>query len=185
MRNNPKTYSTFDINKKLHIKVDRLKDWMTRGFIIPSIQKASGQGTKNIFSLDDLYLIKLFQYLVSKKGFSRDDAALRIRLIKDQHQMAQNYDKIRKNKLNRDGLVETKVKFENLKKIYFLVFYSVEDEKNAAAIHNLPPKVDAVILENGSEHNNSIIDLNRYRGCDEILVINFKIIREQVDSALI
>jgi DNA-binding transcriptional MerR regulator len=67
-------FSTFEIREKLGIKVDRLKDWMNRGFISPSIQKASGQGTKNLFSRWDLYAIKLFQYLIDR-GFSRKIAA--------------------------------------------------------------------------------------------------------------
>jgi hypothetical protein len=67
-------FTTFDIRENLGIKIDRLKDWMNRGFISPSIQKATGQGTKNLFSRWDLYSIKLFQYLIDR-GFSRKDAA--------------------------------------------------------------------------------------------------------------
>ena len=74
MKNSPQTFTTFDIKEKMGLKIDRLKDWMQRGFIEPSIQKADGIGTKNIFDLFDLYLIKLFHHLVSVRGFSRDNA---------------------------------------------------------------------------------------------------------------
>ena len=81
MKTSEQTYTTFDIQKKLNIKIDRLKDWMNRGFIEPSVQKATGQGSKNLFSLYDLYLLMLFKYLI-ERGFSRKDAADRIYRIR-------------------------------------------------------------------------------------------------------
>lgn len=79
VRKKLREYTTTDI-MKLGIKRERLKDWMERNFITPSIQKASGQGTKNIFSIYDLYTIKLFEFLV-ENGFSREDAGLRIKWL--------------------------------------------------------------------------------------------------------
>jgi hypothetical protein len=69
-----KTFTTFDIKAKLGLTIDRLKDWMKNEFIEPSVQKAAGVGTKNLFSLFDLYLIKLFHHLVEVRGFSREKA---------------------------------------------------------------------------------------------------------------
>jgi len=54
-------FTTFQITKKLKINRNTLQQWLDRGLIHPSIQKASGQGTKNIFSLNDVYQIGLFQ----------------------------------------------------------------------------------------------------------------------------
>jgi len=82
MKTSTNTFTTFDIKEKLGLKIDRLKDWMQRGYIEPSIQKAEGMGTKNIFSLFDLYLIKLFHHLVSVRGISRKNAGTIIRDIK-------------------------------------------------------------------------------------------------------
>ena len=62
-------FTTFDISKILDLKIDLQKDWMKRGYIEPSIQKATGQGTKNLFSIEDIYLIALFQHLV-ELGFA-------------------------------------------------------------------------------------------------------------------
>ncbi len=51
------SYTTTDI-AKTGIKREKLKNWMTDKHIEPSIQKASGPGTKNLFSLWDVYGIK-------------------------------------------------------------------------------------------------------------------------------
>jgi hypothetical protein len=72
-----KAFTTSDITR-LGVKRERLKDWLERGFIEPSIQKADGQGTKNYFSILDLYAIMLFETL-TRHGFSRFDTGLRIK----------------------------------------------------------------------------------------------------------
>lgn len=66
-------YSTFDIVKTLKIQREKLKDWMTQGFIKPSIP-APGQGRKAIFTLLDVYGIGLFARLI-EFGFKRHLAA--------------------------------------------------------------------------------------------------------------
>jgi hypothetical protein len=75
-----KAHTTFTIKKKLGIKIDRLKDWMDRGFIKPSIKLASGPGTKNLFSIEDLYRIKLFKLLI-EKGFNRETASIVVKTL--------------------------------------------------------------------------------------------------------
>lgn len=67
-------YSTFKIAKKLRIPRSSLQQYIDRGFIKPSIQKADGRGTKNIFSLNDVYTLKLFQTL-HQGGFSQKVAS--------------------------------------------------------------------------------------------------------------
>ena len=69
-----KTFSTFDIQRVLKMPRGRLKDWMEQGYIVPSIQKAEGVGTRNVFSKLDLYGIALFAHLL-KIGLSRATAA--------------------------------------------------------------------------------------------------------------
>ena len=66
-------FSTFDIIKALKIPRERLRDWMNRGFIIPT-EKAQGQGTKAIFSREDVYAVALFQNLI-QRGFKRKEAS--------------------------------------------------------------------------------------------------------------
>lgn len=65
-------YTTTDV-ARLGIKRERLKEWTTRGFVSPSV-RAAGPGTKALFSLLDLYHIKLFEKIV-KLGFFRECAA--------------------------------------------------------------------------------------------------------------
>ena len=62
-------YSTLDIVKALEIPRERLRDWMSREFIIPSVQ-SEGQGTKAIFTRYDIYGIALFKKMV-ESGLSR------------------------------------------------------------------------------------------------------------------
>ena len=184
MKTPQSTYTTFFIKEKLGIKVDRLKDWMKRGYIIPSIKEADGTGTKNIFSLDDLYLIKLFEYLADKKGFSRSDAEQRIRSIKIYLNVADDYDRIKKTKLNDEGLKKIRDKWKDLSKIDFLVFYWIEDEKEVSKTLNTPLKVDAVILQKESANESPEIDWEGFFKSDDILIVNFKKIRKQVDTAV-
>ena len=73
-------YTTFEICKKMGIRKERFREWIDRGYIKPSIQKASGRGTKNLFSKNDLYTIALFNYLIDR-GFSREEVSRRISKI--------------------------------------------------------------------------------------------------------
>lgn len=64
-------FTTWDIQKKFGIKQPRLKEWFK--FLPPSF-KASGPGTKNLFSRTDLYKLFVFRELIGK-GFNRERAA--------------------------------------------------------------------------------------------------------------
>ena len=72
-------YSTLEIVKALGLTRERLQDWMNRGFVKPSIE-AKGQGTKAIFTHQDVYKIDLFRLLL-EKGFKRNQAAKLIGLL--------------------------------------------------------------------------------------------------------
>jgi hypothetical protein len=50
---------------------DVLKAWLYMGFIYPSVQKASGSGTRNFFSFEDILQIALFKRLVDFGGGTR------------------------------------------------------------------------------------------------------------------
>ena len=78
-RHMKRTYTAKDI-AKLGIKRERMKNWLERGFVRPSIKTANGAGTRNIFSRCDLYAIMLFRSLVCH-GFSRENSALKIRAM--------------------------------------------------------------------------------------------------------
>ena len=70
-------FTTFDAARICKVKYQRLREWIGRGQIIPSIDKAEGVGTKTKFSRSDLYLISLFKILM-EKGFSRDGAKMMV-----------------------------------------------------------------------------------------------------------
>jgi len=70
-------FSTLDIVKALNIPRERLRDWMNHGFVVPTT-RSEGQGTKAVFTRDDIYLVALFVDLL-KKGFKRDRASDLIR----------------------------------------------------------------------------------------------------------
>jgi DNA-binding transcriptional MerR regulator len=59
-----KNYTATEIAENLGIRIERLRDWINRGLVVPSIQKASGRGIKNLFSKYDLYRIYLFEKLL-------------------------------------------------------------------------------------------------------------------------
>ncbi len=66
-------FSTLDIVKALSIPRERLRDWINNGFIIPTIS-SQGQGTKAVFTRNDVYLVALFMDFLSK-GFKRYNAS--------------------------------------------------------------------------------------------------------------
>jgi hypothetical protein len=75
-------FSTLDIVKALKIPRERLRDWMNRSFIEPSVP-ADGQGTKAIFTREDVYGVALFQILIDH-GLSREKSSGFVKLfIKD------------------------------------------------------------------------------------------------------
>ena len=63
-------FTTPEIEKSLHIRRDRMKEWIKKGYIVPSVQKGAGRGTKHIFSRDDVYAVFLYRELI-EQGISR------------------------------------------------------------------------------------------------------------------
>lgn len=74
-------FSTLDICKVLEIDRERLRVWMDEGYISPSIQVATGQGTKNIFSREDVYLIALYRMMLDRLRVPREWAARVIKVL--------------------------------------------------------------------------------------------------------
>lgn len=68
------SYQAADIERICKIKRLRLHTWVAEGWITPSVQKASGHGTRNIWSRTDLYKIMLLKRLI-ENGFHRKAAA--------------------------------------------------------------------------------------------------------------
>lgn len=75
------SFSTFQVAEILGIKYGRLREWIDKGYIEPSISKADGQGTKTLFSEMDLYGMGLFVYLIERKLFVREEAKSRVKAV--------------------------------------------------------------------------------------------------------
>jgi len=74
-------YSTIDISKALKIPRERLRDWMVRDFIKPSLPSTS-KGTIAIFIRTDVVCVALFMKLIAK-GFKREAAAEYVEFLID------------------------------------------------------------------------------------------------------
>jgi len=97
-------YSTLEIEKRLGIHRERLRIWIDRGYIEPSIQRAKGQGTKSLFSRLDVYGIGLFRELIGK-GFKRDATSRLVKGFINRGIDAFAYVKFIEN----EGVIETEV----------------------------------------------------------------------------
>jgi hypothetical protein len=74
------TYSILDVSRILGIEVSRARDWIVKGFIIPSWHSAMARGDRNLLTYDDMCNVYLFQQLRSK-GLHRTPIAFIIREI--------------------------------------------------------------------------------------------------------
>ena len=73
VKNLPNEFQMMDVEKICELKRTRLQTWMERGWIVPSIQKATGHGTRNIWNRQDLYNIAIFKK-ITESGWSREVA---------------------------------------------------------------------------------------------------------------
>ena len=67
-------YKMKDITRILEIKRTALQKWIKSKYFKPSIQEAAGHGTRNIWSLVDIFKLGTFKEL-RNQGFSREEAA--------------------------------------------------------------------------------------------------------------
>jgi hypothetical protein len=61
------TYSVNDVSRILGIEKSRVRDWIVKGFIIPSWHKAMARGDKNLLTYNNLCYVYLFQQLLSMR----------------------------------------------------------------------------------------------------------------------
>jgi hypothetical protein len=103
-------YSTLDIVKALGIRRERLRDWMNRGFVKPSLP-AYGQGTIAIFTFADVLAVKLLDRLI-EKGFKRE-LATEISDLVNQSNLGNVLNSIVLTSVIRDGKPELDVIYNN------------------------------------------------------------------------
>jgi len=198
MKSSKKTYTTTDISR-LGTKRERLKEWMSRGYITPSVKSATGAGTKNLFNLWDLYIIKLFQYLI-ERGFSREDSAGRIQGLFLIGQIA-NQVSLSGKKNSEKNLKAAQESYQRFLTSRFLIFpkrgQGVEGFPFAERIANRdgsmeePAIIECIVKEeNGSfvkyspYGHKSPFSLDYYRHHDDIVFVNFKKIRDMVNALI-
>ena len=76
-------YSTIDISKALKIPRERLRDWMVKGFITPSLPSTS-KGTIAIFIRTDVLCVALLNKLINR-GFKREMASEYVNILISAH----------------------------------------------------------------------------------------------------
>ncbi len=68
-------FTSFEVARIAQVHNERLRDWVNRGFITPSIRPAGGKGVKALFSFEDLLAVAMFKKLVEiglPRGYAAD-----------------------------------------------------------------------------------------------------------------
>ena len=156
-------FTTFFIIKALGIPRERLQDWMNRGFITPTIA-ADGKGTKALFTLNDIYGISLFETLLNKVP----------------------------NRMVAAGIVQEFLRLDDPKTIsYILLRYETASggPQNIMAFQAKNPESPdgnwSLDLLTGTCLSDYLVEpLAENPDWNSILIINFRLIKEDVDNKL-
>jgi len=164
-------FSTLDIVKALKIERERLRDWMTRGYVKPSVE-AEGQGTRAVFTAHDVYGVALFRRLV-ESGFSRESAGIIVKMFMEKKgsetdRQETSYILIRES-IGNDGVVE-------------IVLSTIASDSNNHTVdlktgHHLPKTLKDLPMYKDDYYK----DDNEWR---ILYVVNFAALRKEVDAAL-
>jgi hypothetical protein len=162
---NREEYTTFDVVRIIGIKMERLQDWLKRGFIKPVRQERVARGLKNYFGRLELYVIKAFQYLV-ENGITREEASMWVGDIRKSLELDGMSRKIRPDQKQH-------VLDRPARKPSFIVVYkgfSLE-----------PGKPDSIFIEKGDD---KLPDVGFAHNADAVHVINFNKIVKWVDMRI-
>jgi len=189
---------------------DNLEGWMEKGFIIPSIRRASGQGTRNIFSIEDLYRIATFKKLISSGWYRQTASDLIISIdtkdidmlisigfllklphvkLKTSEKIALEIKKASKTKITLPELQKiTRAGFRNagLEVGLYLVFLR-KDNETSKRVWCVPFPVDY------SESGKGLFDIGykfkdlikSFNLADDIFILNFGRIIDEINDKLI
>ena len=150
-------FSVLESAEKLKIKHGRLREWISRRYIIP-YKPTTGRGTKNHLNKLNLYQIKLFEHLLHR-GLSRDAVVEMMPFITSATAIRNPEDLQKKYP---DNIEVDDFEFHD-----FLIFYKLKDSLQVFGNS-----------EKGSVSINTNIDF------EDAVVINYKKIRNEVDSLL-
>ena len=151
-------YSTIDISKALNIPRERLRDWMVRGFIKPSLPSTS-KGTIAIFIRTDVVCVALFMKLITK-GFKREVAAEYVDLLIENPSLTNSINLIILKSVIRNNVLDV---------VSFPSFGSVPLNLNIDKDRNV---------------TTSFTDRIEADEWDDIQIINVVNIHKEVDAAL-
>ncbi len=168
---------------KLGIEPKRLKDWMAFGYIEPSIHQVDVPGAKSLFSHFDLYMVKLFEYLLDS-GFSEEESSVRIKILALANKKSERFLD-GKNYIGFPRKTDFSSIPEDMRQNiinWLLQGDKIGDAEKKAAKKILADFIPAFLEEKGE---NLVLSSQVYDGCDSILIINFKKIRNYVDMAIV
>lgn len=154
-------FSTLDIVRILGIPRERLREWLNHGFIRPSIQEAKGQGTKALFSRNDLYLIAMFRDLV-ETGLSRLSAAACAHQIERQESSTADYAVFRYRRYRNREFINARTGESDKKKKDALI-------------------VDVRFAMNKLELQKAFDPKGSW---DHVLVVNLKKVKKEIDTLI-
>ncbi len=178
----PTTGYTMQDVIKIGIALDRIEGWINKGYILPSTQDTGSSGVEKIFSRFDLYAIKLFEYLVNR-AFSEMEAAIRTRIIILAEKKPGRYlYKITYLAFSRKVDFST-VSDEMKKKMltWLTDKENLEEEERGEIKDSLKRFIPTLIQEKDDKLS---LSSSIYEDCDDILIVNFKRVRDQVDKIL-
>jgi hypothetical protein len=147
------------------LNLERLKDWMRKGFVNPT-QPAPKQGKKAMFTLLDVYGIGLFKDLI-ENGFSREAAAEYAKgFLKDPKALDANYILFRPK---TSGVIDATVVGPGESKV---VLQTGIVDSGAGRAENLPPRHPGQSTVMGDKN------------WLQIHLVNFKNLRKKIDGAI-
>lgn len=154
-------FSTLWISKNLDIQLERLRVWIDRGYVVPSVQKAEGKGTKSLFDRLDLYSIVLFRHLIEDSNFPREKAS---------QFLSTWLDAVKDNPIKAVGMYNVLIFIQDGEGVFFCQLFSI-----------LPPKDDYLQME-GIRYQ----AMKEVEGKDwkVIHIVNFDRIKREVDAVL-
>jgi DNA-binding transcriptional MerR regulator len=156
-------YTTFFIENKLGIPIGKLKEWVKAGWIEPHVQKASGRGTKALFSKADLHRIGRFKKLI-ELGLSREAASGYLKQVSDDKLEGDHFMLFRYSDKPVPGGKGTKCLGLQLG-----AWESVGLKNGAADISDLEPAMRNYIETSGWGH---------------LLIINFDEVHKEIEKAI-
>jgi DNA-binding transcriptional MerR regulator len=176
-----KEYQMAEVERICEIKRVRLQTWLSNGWITPSIQKASGHGTRNVFSESDLYKIAFFKRAI-ESGISRSAAAQFVPGIEEILEHERNILESNLEAISRFKKEQAKRVKEGKERRTYL---AVSDEKVSGCIffRRGGEVVDSKLFPSGMSMLDNYV-YEKTNDWDDAIILNFLPIMEEIRSRL-